>query len=224
MFVVVEHHIDYDEVRVEFHGAMVAASDNQTLFFHVLGLIVFRTMKSSVVAVVVVVDALAQARMHFESTSYDWNAAMFLGDSLEEVLLYMEEDMESLPADVGGPHYLNWKDVEACSLHERQQTEEGAVDMILVCEGHMQGSMSIVALTYDASCFPQVLPAGSKPTLKKPYPASSRVLSEEEVEGLCRVVTAFQQCFVKVSSEATMVAPAYVDAQCLSQYWRAIPV
>lgn len=34
---------------------------------------------------------------------------MFLGDwgSLEEVLLYMEEDMESLLADVGGPHYLN---------------------------------------------------------------------------------------------------------------------
>lgn len=32
---------------------------------------------------------------------------MFLGGSLEEVLLYMEEDMESLPADVGGPHCLN---------------------------------------------------------------------------------------------------------------------
>ena len=32
---------------------------------------------------------------------------MFLGGSLEEVLLYTEEDMESLPADVGGPHCLN---------------------------------------------------------------------------------------------------------------------
>ena len=65
MFVVVEHHIDYDEVRVEFHGAMVAASDNQTLFFHVLGLIVFRTTKSCVVGAVVVDDVLAQVRMHF---------------------------------------------------------------------------------------------------------------------------------------------------------------
>ena len=101
-------------------------------------------------------------------------------------------------------------------MNERQQTE-AAVDMILVCEGHMQGLMSIGALIYDASCFPRVLLAGSKPTLKKPYPALSRVLSEEEVEDLCRVVTAFQECFVMVSSEATMAAPAYVDVQCLSQ-------
>ena len=64
MFVVVEHHIDYDEVRVEFHGAMVAARDNQTLFFHLLGLIVFHTTKSCVVAVVVD-GVLAQVRMHF---------------------------------------------------------------------------------------------------------------------------------------------------------------
>ena len=63
MFVVAEHHIDHDDVMVEFHGAMVAARDNQTLFCHLLGLIVFRTMKS---CVVVVVDAvLAQVRMHF---------------------------------------------------------------------------------------------------------------------------------------------------------------
>ena len=81
-------------------------------------------------------------------------------------------------------------------MHERQT--EDAVDMILVCEGHMQGLMSIGVLIYDASCFPRVLPAGSKPTLKKPYPALSRVLSEEEVEDLCRVVTAFQECFAIV--------------------------
>ena len=65
MFVVAGHHIDYDDVRVEFHGAMVAARYNQTLFFHVVGLIVFRTTKSCVVAAVVVDDALAQVRMHF---------------------------------------------------------------------------------------------------------------------------------------------------------------
>lgn len=64
MFVVAEHHIDYDDVRVEFHGAMVAAMDNQTLFFHLLGWIVFHTTKSCVVAVVVD-GVLAQVRMHF---------------------------------------------------------------------------------------------------------------------------------------------------------------
>ena len=64
MFVVAEHHIDYDDVRVEFHGAMVAARDNQTLFFHLPGLIVFHTTKSCVVAVVVD-GVLAQVRMHF---------------------------------------------------------------------------------------------------------------------------------------------------------------
>ena len=64
MFVVAEHHIDYDDVRVEFHGAMVVARDNQTLFFHLLGLIVFHTTKSCVVAVVVD-GVLAQVRMHF---------------------------------------------------------------------------------------------------------------------------------------------------------------
>ena len=64
MFVVAEHHIDYDDVRVEFHGAMVAARDNRTLFFHLLGLIVFHTTKSCVVAVVVD-GVLAQVRMHF---------------------------------------------------------------------------------------------------------------------------------------------------------------
>ena len=64
MFVVDEHHIDYDDVRIEFHGAMVAAMGNQTLFFHLLGLIVFHTTKSCVVAVVVD-GVLAQVRMHF---------------------------------------------------------------------------------------------------------------------------------------------------------------
>ena len=65
MFVVAEHHIDYDDVRVECAmGAMVAARDNQTLFFHLLGLIVFHTTKSCVVAVVVD-GVLAQVRMHF---------------------------------------------------------------------------------------------------------------------------------------------------------------
>ena len=67
MFVVAEHHIDCDDVRVEFHGAMcamVAAMGNQTLFFHLLGWIVFHTTKSCVVAVVVD-GVLAQVRMHF---------------------------------------------------------------------------------------------------------------------------------------------------------------